>query len=154
ATGGLVNAFELVPRIGLEFVLRHVTGARDPLPTAAEWYALVEIESPQADAIQPQLAVALAQAPQGPLSAAVVATSDRQRADFWVLRERLSEVQKHEGGSIKHDISVPVSRVAEFIERASAAVIKACPGIRPVPFGHAGDGNIHFNLSQPVGADK
>jgi len=70
------------------------------------------------------------------------------------LRESLSEVQKHEGGSIKHDVSVPVSKIAAFIEEASAAVQAACPGIRPVPFGHIGDGNVHFNLSQPEDADR
>jgi FAD/FMN-containing dehydrogenase len=66
----------------------------------------------------------------------------------------MTEAQGYEGGSIKHDVAVPVSRVADFIIEASAAVARAVPGIRPVPFGHVGDGNIHFNLSQPVGADK
>jgi FAD/FMN-containing dehydrogenase len=73
---------------------------------------------------------------------------------LWHLREALSEVQRHEGGSIKHDVSVPVSRVADFVVEANAACEAAMPGIRPIPFGHFGDGNIHFNLAQPVGMDK
>ena len=90
----------------------------------------------------------------GEVSDATIAASDTQRAKLWAIREGMSEVQRLEGGSIKHDISVPVSRVAEFITQASAAVTKVIPGLRVVPFGHVGDGNIHFNLSQPVDADK
>jgi FAD/FMN-containing dehydrogenase len=84
---------------------------------------------------------------------ATLADSDARRAALWFLREAIVEAQRFEGGSIKHDVSVPVSHVAEFIARATEAVETALPGIRPMPFGHAGDGNIHFNLSQPVGAD-
>jgi FAD/FMN-containing dehydrogenase len=153
ATGGLACAFELVPRIGLDFVLRHVPGARDPLPSPAPWYALIEIESATPSPLEPVLASALGAAEALVLDAAI-ASNARQRTDFWLLRERLSEVQKHEGGSIKHDISVPISSIAEFITTATAAVSQACPGARPVPFGHVGDGNVHFNLSQPPAADK
>ena len=85
---------------------------------------------------------------------AALAGSLAQRADFWKLREMLSEVQTYEGGSIKHDVSVPIHATPEFLARAIAAVEAMVPGCRPVPFGHLGDGNIHFNLSQPVGADK
>ena len=85
---------------------------------------------------------------------AVVAQSQAQAAQLWRLRESLPEAQKHEGGSIKNDVSVPLSRVAEFIDRASRTVEEALPGIRVVAFGHLGDGNIHFNLSQPVGMDR
>jgi FAD/FMN-containing dehydrogenase len=91
---------------------------------------------------------------QGLVSDAALARSEKQRADFWRLRETLSEVQRLEGGSIKHDVSVPVSRMAHFISAATAAVEDAMPGVRVVAFGHIGDGNVHFNLSQPVGADK
>ncbi|MFO1186325.1 MAG: FAD-linked oxidase C-terminal domain-containing protein [Alphaproteobacteria bacterium] len=153
ATGGAVSAFELVPRIGLAFVLKHVSGARDPLPAPSPWYVLIEIEAGAANPLESSLATALAGAGAF-ISDAAIASNDRQRADFWLLRERLSEAQKPEGGSIKHDISVPLSAIAGFIARASAAVTRACPGIRPVPFGHVGDGNVHFNLSQPVGADR
>jgi D-lactate dehydrogenase (cytochrome) len=85
--------------------------------------------------------------------AAIAANLDQANA-FWGMRMQLTEVQKPEGGSIKHDVSVPVSAVPDFIAEASAAVVKLVPGSRPVPFGHLGDGNIHFNVSQPVGADK
>jgi FAD/FMN-containing dehydrogenase len=153
ATGGGACAFELIPRIGLDLVLKHVPDARDPLPSPAPWYALIEIESPSAAPLEPMLASALHEAEALVLDAAI-ASNDRQRTDFWLLRERLSEVQKHEGGSIKHDISVPVSALAGFITRATLAVSQACPGARPVPFGHVGDGNVHFNLSQPLDADK
>jgi FAD/FMN-containing dehydrogenase len=85
---------------------------------------------------------------------AAIAASEAQNQALWRLRETLSEVQGNEGGSIKHDVSVPVSRVADFIETAEAACEAAMPGVRPCAFGHVGDGNIHFNLSQPVGMDK
>ena len=85
---------------------------------------------------------------------ATVASSEAQAAALWLLRERISDTQRYEGGSIKHDVSVPVSRVAEFIAEASAACERAMDGVRVCAFGHFGDGNIHFNLSQPVGADK
>jgi FAD/FMN-containing dehydrogenase len=85
---------------------------------------------------------------------AVLAASLQQALDFWALRESMSEAQKGAGGSIKHDISVPVARIPEFLKRAAPVVEKVCPGARPVPFGHFGDGNLHYNVSQPVGMDK
>ena len=83
----------------------------------------------------------------------MIAENLSQQAAFWKLREEISPAQKPEGGSIKHDISVPVAAVPAFIAEANAAVVKLIPGARPVPFGHLGDGNIHYNVSQPVGAD-
>ena len=91
---------------------------------------------------------------QGIVADAAVAASEGQARDFWCMRENISEVQKHEGGSIKHDVSVPVSAIPRFIDEADAALDRLVPGARPVPFGHYGDGNIHFNISQPKGADK
>jgi FAD/FMN-containing dehydrogenase len=88
------------------------------------------------------------------ISDAVIAQSDREQADLWRLREEISGIQKFEGGSIKHDVSVPIRHIPAFIEEASKAVEGMAPGIRPVPFGHIGDGNIHFNLSQPEAADS
>ncbi|MBN9014793.1 MAG: hydroxyacid dehydrogenase, partial [Rhizobiales bacterium] len=85
---------------------------------------------------------------------AVIAENLAQRAAFWTLREVISPAQKPEGGSIKHDVSVPVAAVPAFIEEANGAVVKLLPGSRPVPFGHLGDGNIHYNVSQPIGGDK
>jgi FAD/FMN-containing dehydrogenase len=90
---------------------------------------------------------------QGLITDAVIAESLAQGRSFWALREEMSGVQKHEGGSIKHDIAVPLDQIPAFIARATQAVLAIAPGCRPVPFGHLGDGNIHFNVSQPIGAD-
>lgn len=156
ATGGLVTGFELMPRIGIEFVTRHVPGASDPLGRPSPWYVLIELRAGgRAEALAETLEAALAKGMEaGLVSDAAIARSDAQRAAFWRLREDMSDVQRLEGGSIKHDVSVPVSAVAELIARASEAATKRLPGIRPVPFGHIGDGNIHLNLSQPVDMDK
>ncbi|MDO8289888.1 MAG: FAD-binding oxidoreductase [Parvibaculum sp.] len=157
ASGGLVTGFELMPRIGVEFVLKHQAGSTDPLGQPSPWYVLVELSAGETRAGRlREVMEALLEAgvAEDDATDAVIAASDAQRAKLWAMREGMSEVQRLEGGSIKHDVSVPVSRVAEFITRASEAVSAAMPGVRPVPFGHVGDGNIHFNLTQPVGADK
>lgn len=156
AAGGQVSTFELIPRIGLDFVLRHLPGASDPLDQPSPWYVLVEMTGGRkASDLQDVMEAALADGLDARLAMdAAVARSESQRQAFWRLRESLSEIQKAEGGSIKHDVSVPVSSIAAFIEQASRAVEAAMPGIRPVPFGHIGDGNVHFNLSQPLGMDK
>ena len=152
---GQVTAIELVPRIGLEFTMRHAA-TRDPLAQPFPWYVLLELSGMAEEAaLISGLEAVLGEAlEQGMLGDAVLAASGAQAAALWRIRESLSEVQKHEGGSIKHDVSVPVSSIPEFIDRASAAVAGLVPGARLVPFGHIGDGNIHFNVSQPVGADK
>jgi len=131
ATGGLVSAFELVPRPGLDLVLKHIPGTADPLHAPAPWYALAE----------------------GPIDEdmlasddGVMAASETQRAALWRLRESMSEAQKKEGPSLKHDVSVPVAAIADFIREATEAVRAALPGARPVTFGHLGDGNLHFNF--------
>lgn len=155
SAGGTLTTFEIMPRIGLDFVVRHASGARDPLSEPSPWYVLMEVsaqaESGLTDAVEAFLGEALE---EGLVTDAVLAGSLGQRADLWKLREMLSEVQTHEGGSIKHDVSVPLQATPEFLKRAIAAVEALVPGCRPVPFGHLGDGNIHFNVSQPVGADK
>jgi FAD/FMN-containing dehydrogenase len=150
--GGAITSFELMPRIGIEMVTAHVADTHDPLEVPSPWYVLVELSSGTArDDLTSQLENALADAMEKDLvSDAVLAQSQTQAAALWKLREAMSDAQRHEGGSIKHDVSVPVSKVPKFIERALAAVHADLPGIRPVPFGHLGDGNIHFNLSQPV----
>jgi len=152
---GQVTAIEIVPRIGLEFTLRHAA-TRDPLAQPFAWYVLLELSGATDEAgLNSGLESVLGEAlEQGILGDAVLATSGAQAAALWRIRETLSEVQKHEGGSIKHDVSVPVSCIPAFIEQASAAVARLVPGARLVPFGHIGDGNIHFNVSQPAGADK
>lgn len=153
--GGTLTTFELMPRIGLDFVLRHASGARDPLSESSPWYVLMEVSAQQSAGLDEHVEAFLGEAlEQGTVTDAALAGSLTQRADFWKLREMLSEVQTYEGGSIKHDVSVPVHATPEFLARAIAAVEAMVPGCRPVPFGHLGDGNIHFNVSQPVGADK
>ncbi len=154
AAGLFVTTFELIPRIGLDFVVRHVSGARKPLDGAFPWYVLLEVSlfgTQQTAETQAMLGQAQE---DGLLLDATIAASSAQRQAFWQLRDALSEAQKPEGGSIKHDVSVPVSCIPEFIEVASRAVCDRVPGARPVPFGHIGDGNIHFNISQPTGSDK
>ncbi len=148
-SGDRVTAIELVPRIGVEFTMRHA-GTRDPLTGVYPWYVLLEISGPGSD-MEKILAQAME---EGLVEDAAIAANSVQAGDFWRLRETLSEVQRREGGSIKQDVSVPVSHVAEFIERASAAVTAMIPGSRVVAFGHVGDGNVHFNLAQPVDGDR
>lgn len=152
---GELTAFELIPRIGIEFVLRHADGARDPLAAPYPWYALIEIASQRVDEAAMRAEALLVQAVETDIIAdAVLAASLAQAAEFWRLREMLSEVQIHEGGSIKSDVSVPVADLPVFLSRAIDAVKAIMPDCRPVPFGHYGDGNIHFNVTQPEGADK
>lgn len=154
--GGDLTGFELMIGEGLAFALRHLPGARDPLSARHAWYVLLEVASGRGDgsarrAMEAALSTAIE---SGAVDDAVVAESLAQADAFWALRHGMSEVQKHEGGSIKHDVSVSVADVPAFLAEAIAAVREAFPGCRPVPFGHMGDGNIHFNVSQPVGADK
>jgi FAD/FMN-containing dehydrogenase len=151
--GGTVTSFELMSRTSVEFALRHGPGCRDPLGTAHPWYVLIELSS-QAAGLRGTLEDLLAAAAeQGCVTDATIAASLDQRKTFWHLRDMLSDVQRFEGGSIKHDVSVPVAAVPEFIAQASAAVEALIPGCRPAAFGHLGDGNVHFNVSQPVGND-
>ena len=153
--GGTLTTFELMPRIGMDFVLRHASGTRDPLSEPSPWYVLMEVSAQQASGLDEHVEAFLGEAlEKGIVTDAALAGSLAQRADFWKLREMLSEVQTYEGGSIKHDVSVPIHATPEFLARAIATVEAMVPGCRPVPFGHLGDGNIHFNVSQPVGADK
>jgi FAD/FMN-containing dehydrogenase len=145
-------AFELIPDRALRYVERHIDGCRAPLGSASPWFALIETASAFAgDGLQQALGQALA---CDTISDAVVAQSHSQRDELWRLRHGISEAQKREGASLKHDISVPVGAVAQFIDTATNAVMAAAPGTRVVAFGHVGDGNIHFNLSQPRDADS
>ncbi len=155
ASADQLTAFELIPRAGLDLALAHVPGTIDPLAAPHPWYVLIEMSSSQSDSgirqlLERLLEEALAQA----LAAdAVIAESGAQARQLWHIREAIVEAQLY-SGSIKHDVAVPVSRVAEFVTQASAAVTARLPGIRPIAFGHVGDGNIHFNLTQPEGMDK
>jgi FAD/FMN-containing dehydrogenase len=155
ATGNLVSAFELVPRLGLQMVLAHISQTQDPLAAPSPWYVLTEAASSGEAQLQDIVEQCLAAATEdGIVTDAVIAASETQRAALWRLRESLSEAQKHEGGSIKHDVSVPIGAIPDFLARGIAAVEALVPGVRPVPFGHLGDGNIHFNFSVPKGGDS
>lgn len=155
-SGDAVTAFELVPRIGLEMCVAHINGVSDPLSEPHDWYTLIEFSTSRPKAglragFESLLEVAFE---EGIIVDAVIAESLYQTESLWRIRESLPEAQKFEGGSIKHDVSVPVSRVPEFIARGMETVRKAFPGVRPCPFGHVGDGNVHFNVTQPLGMDK
>ncbi|WP_224003531.1 FAD-binding oxidoreductase [Aureimonas sp. SA4125] len=154
--GRQLTAFELMGRRGMEFTLRHTEGARDPLAAAHAWYLLVEISSQRSaeDARETLEAILGSALEDDVIEDAAIAQSLGDAATFWKMREAMSWAQKPEGGSIKHDVAVPVARVAEFIAAADKAVLAAIPDARIVAFGHLGDGNIHYNVSQPVGADK
>lgn len=156
SAGPMLTAFEILPRIGVEFVLKHSEGARDPLPSPHAWHLLLELTSPRAGDEPRRFAEFLLQAgvEADEIEDATIASSLTQADALWRMREMMSDVQKHEGGSIKHDISVPIALVPEFIARANQLVEIMIPGARPVPFGHLGDGNIHYNVSQPPGMDK
>jgi FAD/FMN-containing dehydrogenase len=154
--GSMLTGFELIPRVGMEFVFKHLDGSRDPLTQAHAWYCLLELSANSSALDSGALieAILTKAFENGLIEDATVAQNRQQAEDFWRLRHGMSEVQKGEGGSIKHDISVPVSQVPVFLDRAIPACTDTIPGCRPVPFGHMGDGNLHFNISQPVGADK
>jgi FAD/FMN-containing dehydrogenase len=155
ASGDQLTAFELIPRIGLEIAMAHVPNVHDPLAQPHRWYVLLELSSSQAgrglrQALDEFLAAALE---DGLIADGTIAQSATQTRDLWRIREGMVEAQKHIGAGIKHDVAVPVSKVATFIATASDAVARDFPGVRPIPFGHVGDGNIHFNIAQAIGAD-
>lgn len=152
---GAVRAFEYMSGTGVDFAARHIDGAAWPLAARAGHVVLVDLASSRPDAglrglMEAVLEEAMA---AGEVLDAVVAESEAQRNALWKIREEHPEAQKREGASVKNDVSVPVSRVPELIRRASEACRALIPGIRPVPFGHMGDGNIHMNLEQPEGMD-
>jgi FAD/FMN-containing dehydrogenase len=145
--GDNVTAFELVSRQALDLVVRHIPNAKSPLPDSCEWNLLVELSGSQVD-LDEALSSALEDAmSEGLISDAAVAMSEAQAVTFWSLRENIAEAQRLEGLSIKHDISVPVSRIPEFIQRADEALKRRFPELRIVCFGHIGDGNLHYNQS-------
>ncbi len=152
---GMLTTFELMASFPMESTFRHMNDVRDPLASKHAWYVLAEVSSSRSEedaatVLQDILETALA---DGTIDDAAVASSLGQRKDFWRIRELMPLAQKHEGGSMKNDVSVPVHRVPEFLERADAVIAEAMPDARVCPFGHLGDGNMHYNISQPVGAD-
>ena len=155
AAGETLTACETLPRIAIDFVLRHLPECRDPLAEPHPWYVLIELTATSrstdlAETLETLFAETLE---AGIVRDGTIAATGEQARQLWRLREGIAEVQKHEGASIKHDVSLPLSRVADFITEAIAAVEARLPGVRPLAFGHLGDGNIHFTLAQPVGAD-
>ncbi len=155
ASGDAVSACELLPRTAMDIGFKNMPGGRDPLPQVHPWYLLVELSSPRMGGLREVLESTLADAIEQRFARdAVIAESDSQRRELWRLREITAGGHQHqEGGLIKHDIAVPLSRIPEMITRGTAACEAALPGIRVLAFGHMGDGNLHFNLVQPVGAD-
>jgi len=149
---GKIAAMELLPRLGLEFTIKHFA-VRDPFAEVSPWYVLIEMwgERGTGASLTDFLGQALE---QGLVSDATIAASEAQRKEIWRIREAIVDTQKLEGGSIKNDVSVPVSHVPDFLRDATQAVLAFMPDARVLPFGHAGDGNVHFNVSQPSGMDK
>ncbi len=153
--GPALTTFELISARAFDFVLHHGEDVRSPLQDRHAWYVLLELTSPNAHGLsEVMLALLEAASTQGMIENAAIAATLDQRQDFWRLRELIPEVQKREGGSIKHDVSLPISAVPTFLKEVESVVTAAMPGARLVPFGHLGDGNIHCNVSQPEGADK
>lgn len=154
--GGMLTAFEIMPRIGIDFLIKHVAGARDPVSKSCPWYGLIEVSSGQSENHANALMMDMVEEglAHADVTDGTIAASRAQSQAFWHLRHELSGCQKPEGGSIKHDVSVPVAHIPEFMKEATAAVIDFMPGCRPVPFGHWGDGNIHLNISQPVDMER
>lgn len=150
AGGGAVTTFELIPRLGIEFVLRHTPQTRDPLPTPHRWYVLMELSAQRLDGLEELTESILTEAMERNLvQDGAMALSLDQRMAFWKLRESMTSSQIPEGASVKHDVAVPVLRVPQFLREADKAVQALVPGCRIVGFGHLGDGNIHYNVSRP-----
>ena len=156
ASGDRVSSFELIPRVGIELTTRYIPGVSDPLASAYDWYVLCELSSSRAaeplDAVlEEALGAALA---KGLVLDAALVRSERERAALWKLRESIPEAQRHEGASLKHDISLPVATLPDFVARAAPWVREHVPDGRLVAYGHVGDGNLHFNISQLPGSDR
>src|SRR6266436_7656070 len=156
AAGDQVTTFELLPQLAVELTVKHIAGVADPQDLGTPWYLLIELTSPNP---RQNLAVLLADelhqaAADGVVKDAMIATSIAQALAMWKLRESVPEAQRHHGASLKHDISVPVSSVPKLIEEGSALVRRLVPEGEVVGYGHLGDGNLHFNVSQRPGTDK
>jgi D-lactate dehydrogenase (cytochrome) len=153
-TAGGVTSFELMERMGVEVVLKHGANVRNPLTEPYPYNVLIELSSQARSGLRAVLEEILADGHERELVLdATIADNLEQGKAFWRIREMFGEMQRFEGASIKHDISVPVAAIPAFIKEANAAVVKLIPGARPLPFGHVGDGNIHYNVTQPVGTN-
>jgi len=146
-TGGAVEAFELMGRMGVGFAVKNIPGVREPLEGEHPWYLLIETASGEPGAAEGAMERLLGAALEDDLiQDAAIAQTETQAKAFWAVRENQSGAQKPEGAAWKHDVSVPVSRIADFIEQASAAIVKLDPTLRIVAFGHVGDGNVHYDV--------
>ena len=153
--GNAVTSFELMTRMGIQFAVTHPPGAREPLSAPHPWYVLIELSSPAREGLRDTMEEILnAASERGVIGDATIAASVEHARKFWHLRLILPDAQRGAGGSIAHDISVPVAAVPAFLEEASAAVLKVVPGARLLPFGHLGDGNIHYAVCKPEGIDR
>ena len=156
AVGDALTAFEYMNRDCIEVTCKHTDGVRDPFEAPYPAYVLMELTSARNGTdLREALEAMLEEAFEAEeVLDAVFAESGQQREELWQMRETIPEAQGHEGGSIKNDISVPISRMPEFLARADAMVEEKIPGIRPMTFGHIGDGNLHYNLTQPAEMDR
>jgi len=152
--GQTLTAFEIVPQFGIEIELRHGTLDRDPTAAPSPWYVLVELSRPKGGAEGMLMEVIESAYESGLIDNAVLAESLDDRTRMWAMRENMSDTQSLEGASIKHDVSVPIAAVPQMLAEGCARAETLVPGIRPCPFGHLGDGNIHFNFSQPLGWER
>jgi FAD/FMN-containing dehydrogenase len=155
SAGDQLTSIELVPRIAVELTVQHVSGVANPLNFGCAWYVLIELSSPNPN--QDLIGVLTSEltdaAAAGLIKDAMLATSMAQAQAMWKLRESVPEAQRRHGASIKHDVSVPVSAIPELIERGGALVLDLAPEGMVVSYGHVGDGNLHFNVSQKPDAD-
>ncbi len=156
SSGDRISSFELIPRVGIELTTRHIPGVTDPLATTSPWYVLCELSSANAnDALDTALEHALQAATDaGEVTDGTLAQNERQRAALWRLRESIPEAQRHEGASVKHDVSLPISALARFVTEASEWIAAHVPSGFLVAYGHVGDGNLHFNVNQRRGTDN
>lgn len=150
--GDRITAFELISNFGLSLVTKHFPQLKAPLPQEFPWFVLSDIsDSRDAQALAADVEVALGEAiEQGIIMDCAIAKNETEGKRMWELRENMTESQVHEGRSIKHDVSIPISKIAEFITAADAALEAAYPGVRPITFGHVGDGNLHYNVAHPL----
>jgi FAD/FMN-containing dehydrogenase len=155
ASNERLTTLELVPEVALQLVVQHIEAARDPGLAASPWYLLIELTSGHTEDLDSLLTQLLASASeQGLVTDAAIASNEAQRENFWRLRESVPEAQRKAGGSLKHDISVPVASLPRFIEAGSQLVARIAPEGFLVAYGHAGDGNLHFNVNQRAGTDR
>ena len=147
-----MTSFEIISRAGLALVLKNIPDTRDPLADPWPWYALVEFSSGLNDVLRPMVENILASAVDaGEAGDAVIAESEAQTQALWRMRHAMTEAMKPEGAQAKHDVSVPIGSIPAFLAEADAAVEQVAPGARVIAFGHAGDGNIHYDVLEPPG---